>query len=171
MWLDTSFCYQNFLKKCRFHTLWWDFTKTAVFVSRHSARQREKYKRTLFSHIGVGEAWAHSAKGTSSFVYEVSNSEGQNWNWQMCHNHNISLMVLVQMPCLNLQYIPVIQYAFDRLFLWSGPPYRLEWAGIQVMSSWWSYSPTRPIHSLFLPCMESQWVNHWPSRESLVRSW
>lgn len=69
MWLNTLSCYQQFVKKCWFHTLWWDFAKTAVLVPCHSAMQRGKYKRTLFSHIGMGVAWTHYVKGTSSFVY------------------------------------------------------------------------------------------------------
>lgn len=55
-------------------------------------------------------------------------------------------------------------------------PCRSEWEGIQLMSSWWSYSPTQPTHSPCSPCMESQRVNHWPSRElpvcsQLITSW
>lgn len=45
---------------------------------------------------------------------------------------------------------------------------RSEWEEIQLMSSWWSYSQTRLTHSPSSPCMESQLVNHWPSRESPV---
>lgn len=162
-----NYC-QRFLTKYGCHTLEWDFTKPAVFVASFS-KAKGKIQKNIVSHKGVGEPWAHSAKGTSLFVYEVSNPVGQNWNRQMCRNQNISPSVLIQMsqstvcPCHPLSLWPAVVS-----LVWV--PCRLEWEGILLMSSWWSYSPTRPTHSLCSPCMESQQVNHWPSRESPVCS-
>lgn len=146
-------------------THWNGILQSQQCLSHHLARQKGKYKRTL----SVTKGWAHSAKGTSLFVYEVSNPAGQNRNRQMCRNQNISPIVLIQMsqstvcPCHPRSLWPAVVS-----LVWV--PCRLEWEGILLMSSWWSYSPTRPTHSLCSPCMESQQVNHWPSRESPVCS-
>lgn len=107
-----NYC-QQFLTKYGCHTLKRGYTKPAVFVSSFS-KAKGKIQKNTVNHKGVCEPWAHSAKGTSSFVYQVSKPVDQNQNWQMCRNQNISPIVLIQI-------FQSIVYPSDLLlFIWSG---------------------------------------------------
>lgn len=65
-------------------THWNTILQSHQCLPHHSAAKAEgKIQRNTVSHKGVGEPWAHSAKGTSSFVHEVSNPVGQNRIQQM----------------------------------------------------------------------------------------
>lgn len=47
-------------------------------------------------------------------------------------------------------------------------PHRSAWGVIQLMCSWWNYSPTQPTRCPSWPSMGMQPVSHWHNRESPV---
>ncbi len=77
-------------------THWDDILQSHQCLPLHSAdKAKGKIQSNVVSHKRVGEPWAHAAKGTSSFVHEVSNPVGRNRNRQMCCNQNISPTTLI----------------------------------------------------------------------------